>query len=451
MVRRLVIALWDRVLTNTDTHGLTLSTGSEAAARLYREGVALMLSVWPGAAEKLDAAIAADPDFALAHAARARMHATHAEMAEAKARIAAAQAKAPAATPREASHVAALALVLSGQPKAALAHALDHAERWPRDVIVLSLPLGAFGLYAFSGMADHNQAKVDLCARHAGAFAADDWWFLTAYGWSLAENGAVTEGRAMLERAIGLNRANANTAHALAHAMFEAGAGEEAEAMIADWLPDYDRSGILHGHLAWHAALGALERDDVAKALAIYDNDVRHSVSRGMPINIVSDAASLLWRVQAYGHAVPDGLWRDAADYAARAFPRPGHAFLDPHMMLLEAATGARDGLERRIAALEALVADGGLAAGPVVPAIGRAAMAFIDGDYRASAALLEPVAADAARLGGSNAQREIVEDTLLVALMRGGESEKARALLERRLHRRPSPRDTRWLAALAA
>src|SRR3712207_7161537 len=47
----------------------------------------------------------------------------------------------------------------------------------------------------------------------------------------------------------------------LSHAMFEEGAGEEAEALIADWLPSYDRSGILHGHIAWHAALSALERD----------------------------------------------------------------------------------------------------------------------------------------------------------------------------------------------
>jgi hypothetical protein len=41
--------------------------------------------------------------------------------------------------------------------------------------------LGAFGLLAFSGMADHDQARVDLCERHARHFAPDGWWFLT-YG-----------------------------------------------------------------------------------------------------------------------------------------------------------------------------------------------------------------------------------------------------------------------------
>jgi hypothetical protein len=41
------------------------------------------------------------------------------------------------------------------------------------------------------------------------------------------------------------------------------------------------------------------------------------------------------------------------------------------------------------------------------------------------------------------------MEDTLLVALMRGGASDKARHLLNRRLERRSSPRDQRWLAQL--
>jgi hypothetical protein len=57
-----------------DRYGLALSTSSEAAAAAYRDGIDLMLAAWLGAEEALDAAIAADPGFALAHAARARMH-----------------------------------------------------------------------------------------------------------------------------------------------------------------------------------------------------------------------------------------------------------------------------------------------------------------------------------------------------------------------------------------
>ncbi|TCZ63929.1 tetratricopeptide repeat protein [Roseicella aquatilis] len=439
-------------MARLDRRGLPLSTTSDLAAEHYREGVDLLLSAWPGADAALDAAIAADPDFALAPAARARLHAIRGEMDAARARIAAATGiVARHGTERERSHVATLALAIQGRSPEALRAALAHAEAWPRDVLILGLPLGAFGLFAFSGMADHDQARVDLCERHAGHFPDDDWWFLTYRGWSHAENGAVAQGRALAERGFALRRENANGVHAVSHALYEAGAGEEAERLIAGWLPGYGRSGPLHGHIAWHAALGALERGDTERALAIYGEHVQPSVSAGMPINLVTDSASFLWRLQAYGHAVPQGLWQAAASYAAAAFPKAGSAFVDPHMAILQAAGADHDGVERRAAALEALVEAGTMAAGPVVPALCRGALAFANGNHAGCARILEPLAGEVVRIGGSGAQREMFEDMLLLALMRSGEAAKARALLDRRLHRRPSPRDAAWRARLAA
>jgi tetratricopeptide (TPR) repeat protein len=261
---------------HTDSYGLTLSTGSPIAAEQYREGIALMLSAWPNAAERLEAAIEADPNFALAHAALAPLDAFAARPVEAMKRATLAVRLADnGASERERSHVEALALAISGKTQKALAHALEHADRWPRDAVVLGLPLGAFGLFAFSGMLNHDQAKVDLCERHAEHFEADDWWFLTYRGWSLAENGEVARGRALLERAYEIRANNANGVHALLHAMFECGAHDEAEALISPWLPGYNRAGLLHGHISWHAALSALERGDATAALAIYLDSVQ--------------------------------------------------------------------------------------------------------------------------------------------------------------------------------
>jgi hypothetical protein len=439
-------------MIHLDSRGLPLSTTSDLAAERYRDGVDLLLSAWPGSAEALEEAIAADPDFALAHAARARLHAIRAELAKARERIAAAQEiVARHGTERERSHVQVLALAIDGQAASALGSALAHADAWPRDVLILSLPLGAFGLFAFSGMADHDQARVDLCERHARHYDADDWWFLTYRGWAHAENGNVTLGRALTQRGFDLRSNNANAAHALAHAMYEGGAGEDAERLIADWLPGYDRAGILHGHIAWHAALGALERGDAERALAIYADQVQPSVSAGMPVNVVSDTASFLWRLQAYGHTVPAGLWEAAATYAGGIFQQAGFPFADVHMALLAAATGDKTAVERRAAALTDLVEAGTLAAGRVVPSICRATLAFAQKDYAGCVRILEPVAAEVVRIGGSGAQRELFEDMLLLALMRSGEAAKARELLDRRLHRRPSPRNTRWHGLLTA
>ena len=437
-------------MAHQDRYGLTLSTNSADAASAYREGVDLLLAAWPGAAEAFDRAITADPDFALAHVARGRIHTFYqqGDVARKKAALAR-ELVARQGSERERTHVETLALAIEGQIPAALASALAHVEAHPRDAIVMSLPMGAFGLFAFSGMADHDQARVELAGRYAHHYG-DDWWYLTNHGWALTENGDVARGRAMTERGFEMRKANANAAHALLHAMFEDGSVADADALVTAWIPTYDRSGILHGHILWHQALGALEHGDAARALAIYAAVLKPSATRAPPLNAVTDGASLLWRLSAYGHAVSDDLWTEADAFAQRAFPKSSIPFADVHMALFAAATRNQAALEQRLGVIEKRLSDGKLPAGPVVPGIFRAMTAFAGGDYAGCVAHLEPVLDEVVRIGGSHAQREIVEDTFIVALMKSGDLGRARTRLDRRLHRRPSPRDARWIAMVA-
>jgi hypothetical protein len=437
-------------MAHQDRYGLTLSTASTEAAEAYRNGVDLLLAAWPGAAEAFERAIAADPEFALPHIARARIHTFYQQGDVARKKMALArELVARRGTGRERTHVETLALAVEGQIPAALKSALAHLETHPRDAIVMSLPLGAFGLFAFSGMADHDQARVDLCQRYAHHYG-DDWWYLTSHGWALTENGDVAAGRAMTERGFEMRRENAHAAHALLHAMFEGGAVAEADALVTQWIPGYDRSGLLHGHIRWHQALGALEHGDAARALAIYADVLKPSVTQAPPLNAVTDGASLLWRLSAYGHAVSDELWAEADAFAQAAFPKSSIPFADVHMALFAAATRNHTALEARLRVIEQRISEGKLAAGPMVPRICRAVTAFAAEDYAACARHLEPVLDDVERIGGSHAQREIIEDTFIVALLKSGELARARAMLDHRLHRRPSPRDARWLAAVA-
>jgi hypothetical protein len=251
----------------------------------------------------------------------------------------------------------------------------------------------------------------------------------------------------MTERGFEMRRENAHAAHALLHAMFEGGAVAEADALVTQWIPGYDRSGLLHGHIRWHQALGALEHGDAARALKIYAEVLQPSMTHAPPLNAITDGASLLWRLQAYGHAVPDSLWAEADTAAQRAFPRSSIPFADVHMALFAAATRNQAALEERLAVIEKRVADGKLPAGVVVPTLFRAMSAFAGGDYRGCITQLSPVLDEVVRIGGSHAQRTLVEDTFIVALMKSGDLQRARELLDKRLHRRPSPRDVRWMA----
>ena len=101
--------------------------------------------------------------------------------------------------------------------------------------------------------------------------------------------------------------------------------------------------------------------------------------------------------------------------------------------------------LETRLAQLEAREASGKLAPGRPAIDLCRGMKAFADGDNDNAIRLLEPAMSELPRIGGSHAQRELWEDTLIVACLRGGYADKAAGLIAARLERRPSKRDEAW------
>ncbi len=426
---------------NRDRYDLPLTTTSERAAAHYRDGVDRMLSAWHGADDAFDQAIAEDPDFALPCIARARIHQMNMEGSEARAKAAHAQQLAAAASERERRHVEIMAA--TGQPRLALPGAELHLDEFPRDALILSLLLGAFGLYAFSGRADHDAAKLAACERHAHHYG-EDWWFLSYLGWSHVEAGNLRVGRDLSERAMSLRAENANAAHGLSHAMFEQGDMAEGQKFLAQWLPAHDRLSFLHGHLWWHLALTRLDAGDLDGALAIYQQQIKPADRPYPPLNIFTDGTSLLWRLSLAGQDGLEPHWRDIAAYGGKYFPQAGAHFADVHYALVAAATGS-DALERRLAQLEARATDGKLAPGRAAIELCRGIAAFAESDNQNAIRLLEPATTELARIGGSHAQRELWEDTLIVACLRAGFGDKAQKIIAERLQRRPSARDAAW------
>ena len=75
----------------TDHYDLPLSTTSTIARDAYVEGCAAKLTMWPGALEAFDRAVASEPGFALAHAARAHALLERGDAAAAREAMAAAR------------------------------------------------------------------------------------------------------------------------------------------------------------------------------------------------------------------------------------------------------------------------------------------------------------------------------------------------------------------------
>jgi tetratricopeptide (TPR) repeat protein len=431
-----------------DRFGLALTTSSPAAAEQYVRALDLMLSANTGGEALLDAALAADPEFALAHIARARLLQVQARVAEAKEAAAMARGLSVRVSAREARHIETVALLIDGKSKEAMAMLEEHVAEYPRDALVLSLALGVFGLLGFSGRADFHEAQLALLLRLAPRWG-EDWWFLTYLGWARIELGDVATGAREVERALELNPLNAYAAHARAHGYHEAGDAEGGARFVEGWLPGYNRRSQLHGHLSWHLALCELARGNAERARALYADAIRPAVSHAPPLFNLADSASFLWRWQVYGESPPlDGEWEEVAAHVRHFFPRAGMHFADIHAILAEAACSDQPGARQRIAQLA-----GGehLAQGPIVPGLCAGAAAFARGDYALAVDALGTALPELARVGGSHAQREVFEDTFIAAALRAGHYAKARARLTERLARRPSVRDRRWLDGASA
>jgi len=425
-----------------DRFGLALSTKNDAAAADYVAAVDLLLSANTGAEALLDRALAADPDFALGHIAKARLYQVQARMAEAKEAAALARALADRVSSREARHIEVIARAVDGNGPSAMALLEEHVAEYPRDGLALSLALGVFGLLGFSGRIDHHEAQLVLLERLAPHWG-EDWWFLTYLGWARIELGDNARGAAEVERALAGNPRNAFAAHARAHGYFEAGDAERGAAFVAAWLPDYSRDSQLHCHISWHLALFELARGNPERARELYLDAIRPAVSSAPPLFNLADAASLLWRWQIYELGDTPGELAEAATLARQYFPQAGIHFADVHAALAEDDVST----STRIAQSRERVAGGRQPQGMVVAELCAGAAAFAAGDYRRAIDILGDALPDLPRIGGSHAQREVFEDTYIVACLRAGERRKAKERLSMRLARRPSARDERWLA----
>jgi hypothetical protein len=423
----------------TDRYGLSLSTTSSAARDAYLEGCEAKLTMYPGAIEAFDRALTADAGFALAHAARAHALMEHGDAAAARASMAAANSFINGICGREASHVAFFDLLVAGDTEAALSALHVHLNTWPRDAVALATAAFTNGLIGGSGRAGQKRRLLELLENLAPIYG-DDWWFTAHHGMALSENGQRDAARPKIERSLAQNPKNPWAAHALAHLCYEEGDPNAARAFLASWLSTYPRSGSLYSHLNWHLALGHLEAGDAEAAYRLFREAFAPDVHSGPPRGKVNDAVSFLWRWELAGHPRDVDAWRIICDVANEAFPRAGVAFSDMHIALTEAVAGDDPALEARTREMDDLARKGRYPSGPLVPAVSRAFAAFERGDFSTAIDALEPIAGELERIGGSRAQLDLVEFTLLKAYVDADHLDDARRILRARRRGSLSP-----------
>jgi tetratricopeptide (TPR) repeat protein len=386
--------------------------------------------MYPGALEAFDRAIAADPGFALAHAAKAHALLERGDAAAARASMAAANSLTAGLSPREASHIAFFDLLSAGHTEAALSALSAHLNLWPRDALVLGTTAFTNGLIGSSGRAGQKRVLLELLDRLASSYG-DDWWFMAHHGMALSENGQRAAARPKIDRSLAQNPKNPWAAHARAHLCYEEGDPNAARAFLACWLStSYPSSGLLYSHLSWHLALGHLEAGDAAAAFRLFREAFSPDVHSGPPRGKVNDGVSFLWRWELAGYPRDAEAWRIVHDFANSAFPRAGVAFSDMHIALAQVVAGNDAALEARARQIDELARKGRYLSGPLVPAVSHAFAAFERRDFSAAIEALEPIAGELERIGGSRAQLDLVEFTLLNAYLGAYRLEDARRMV---------------------
>jgi hypothetical protein len=154
-----------------------------------------------------------------------------------------------------------------------------------------------------------------------------------------------------------------------------------------------------------------------------------------------SDGTSLLWRCQLLGHVEPgaDPASPTMSEVVAPLVDGVPYTFVGAHVAIGLATARDSDGLRRFAHRAREFTVPG---AAELLPDLALGFAAYVEDDHATAADLLVGLADDFVRLGGSHAQREVFEDTLIQALTRAGRLEEAAARLQVRLDRRPSPLD---------
>lgn len=417
-----------------DRYGLVMSTRSQRALEYYDQGIERVLSYGVQPADAFEAAIAEDPDFALAHAALGLSRLREMRLAEARTCGEQAVALAAGLPRRERQHVAAIAEQTAGRGAKGLALMLEHLSEFPLDALLLNSAVGSL-LY---GGRQHEMVRLTEMAR--GFYPEQDWFSLGVHAFALQDVDRFAEAHEAAEAALAAYQPAAFASHALAHVFYETGDEAAGIDFLPEWLAAYDRRAGLHLHLAWHLALFYLSRGEYRRVFALYEHDIRPEAA---PIDFqLYDPVSLLWRLEMCSCDVEGRFWSEVGRLAGERAAAPGMVFSDLHNGMALAHLGEQRALADIMDSLRARGAKGHASAGEVALPLLKGMVAFAEGDYVGSVRLILPIEDRIFEVGGSHAQRDLFYETLIEALLRSGRYEEAEVRLRRRLAARPSPRD---------
>jgi tetratricopeptide (TPR) repeat protein len=413
-------------------------TGSGDAAAAYDRALDHLIRFQAEVVDAAAAAVATDPGCVMANvfcAYLALMSTEENSVDGARQALAGARADPSGLLPRERAHLAAAQRWVDGDMAGAGALLDDIAVEYPRDLLALMV---GHQIDFFTGSAVNLRDRI---GRALIAWRADDrqiGFVEGMYAFGLEECNLYRQSEEFGRSAVERNRDDVWGIHAVVHTYEMEGRIPDGVRFMRHREPDWTAGNFLNVHNSWHYALYLLQAGDSDGALAIYDRVLRHDGSPDVALELL-DATALLWRLHLEGTAVGE-RWRSLSAAWSRSLTPGFYPFNDMHAVMTFVANDELDRAQAVVSALGEIIVSGDRAATgwQMTAAVGlpvcRSLVNFGCGEYGAVIADLMPIRTRVHEFGGSHAQRDAVERTLLEAAIRAGRRDLAAALVSERL-----------------
>src|SRR5262249_15709137 len=126
-------------------------------------------------------------------------------------------------------------------------------------------------------------------------------------------------------------------------------------------------------------------------------------------------------------------------DYALRSYPNAAIGYADVHTLIACVANDDVASIDRLLGEVRKRIADDRYPPGQVVIWTAEGFTAYAAGNWNEAIRDLQEAVPETVRIGGSRAQRDLVEWTLAAAYIKADRPEDARALLARCAERLPA------------
>ena len=421
-----------------DQTGL-LMTGSEEAVAHYNRAIGHLLAFQPEVVAQTEAARAADPSCVMAQALRAYLGLMSSEYPDAVNAARFVKGLNPT-NDREALHLSAIGQWIAGDWHGA-SRTLDQLLRlYPRDILALSV---GHQLDFFLGEAGNLRGRITRALPHWDPNHHLYGYLLGMQAFGLEECGHYEAAEQAGRTAIAHHADDVWAIHAVGHTYEMRGLSEAGIDFLDSQSAAWTTSNFLKVHTSWHKAIFALEQQNYRAALAICDETLSSDQSLRTALEM-ADAGSLLWRVH-LDEVDVGARWEPLADAWATKDKTCWYVFNDLHAILAMVGAGRQTEAEAVVARMDAsmqsperLVSNGLAMASAGLP-VAQALVAFGRGDYEQTVSLMAPVRQQLSIFGGSHAQRDVFQRTLLVAARRAGQTAFAEILCQERLETRPA------------